>query len=68
MGLISYKKLRMLVFEKELKWYDIKEKIGVSNEVIAKINKDDYISLRILEKFAEYFECDIGDLVEFKKD
>jgi len=65
--MISYKKLRMRVHDKELKWQDVKRKVGVSNDVIAKINKDDYITLKTLEKFAEYFGCDIGDLVEIKK-
>lgn len=49
-------------------WKDIQQEIQVSNEVIAKINKNDYVSLRILEKFAIYFECDIGDLVQLKRD
>ena len=65
--MISYCKLREKVLEKNLRWQDIKIEIGVSNDVIAKINKNDYITLRSLERFAEYFKCDIGDLVEIKK-
>lgn len=65
--MISYSKLREKVIEKGLRWQDIKIEIGVSNDVIAKINKNDYITLRSLERFAEYFKCDIGDLVEIKK-
>lgn len=66
--MISYKKLRMLVYEKELKWHEVKRKVGVSNDVIAKINKDDYVTLKTLEKFALFLGCDIGDLVEIKKE
>ena len=66
--MISYSKLREKMIEKGLRWQDIKNEIGVSNDVIAKINRNDYITLRTLERFAEYFDCDIGDLIEFKKD
>lgn len=66
--MITYKKLREKVIDKGLKWQDIRKEIGVSNDVIASINKNDYVTLRTLEKFAEYFGCDIGDLVEIKKD
>jgi DNA-binding Xre family transcriptional regulator len=65
--MISYVQLREKVRESGLRWQDVKEQVGLSNEVIAKINKDDYITLRSLERFAEYFCCDIGDLVSIKK-
>ena len=65
--MITYKGLREKVIERGIKWQDIKKSIGVSNDVIAKINKNDYITLRSLEKFSEYFKCDIGDLVQIKK-
>lgn len=66
--MITYKGLREKVIERGLKWQDIKKEVGVSNDVIAKINKNEYITLRSLERFAEYFGCDIGDLVQIKKD
>jgi DNA-binding Xre family transcriptional regulator len=66
--MITYKRLREKVIERGLKWQDIRKEIGVSNDVIAKINKNEYVTLRTLEKFAEYFGCDIGELVEIKKD
>lgn len=65
--MISYRGLREKVIESGLRWQDIKSEIGVSNDVVAKINKNDYITLRSLERFAEYFKCDIGDLVEIRK-
>jgi len=66
--MITYRKLREKVIENNLNWKDIQEAIGVSNDVITKINKNQYITLRTLERFAEYFDCDIGDLVERKRE
>jgi DNA-binding Xre family transcriptional regulator len=65
--LLSYRGLREKVIESGLRWQDVKNEIGVSNDVIAKINRNDYITLRSLERFAEYFKCDIGDLVEIRR-
>lgn len=65
--MISYSKLREKMIEKDLTWKEVREIIGVSNDVISKINRNDYITLRSLERFAEYFKCDLGDLVEIKK-
>lgn len=65
--MLTYNKLREKVFYSGLRWQDIKKEVGVSNDVIAAINRNDYITLRSLERFAEYFKCDIGDLVEIKK-
>lgn len=65
--MITYRKLRDKVIERNVTWKVIKEELGISNDVVAKINKNDYITLRTLERFAEYFNCEIGDLVERKK-
>jgi DNA-binding Xre family transcriptional regulator len=64
--MVSYKNLRRIVFEQELKWEVVKKGTGLTNETVAKINKDEYISLKSLEKLARYFNCRIGDLVDLK--
>jgi len=63
---ISYQKLRQKRFESGKTWQQVKQEIGVSNEVIARINKDEYISLQSLELFCKYFECNFGDLIDYK--
>lgn len=65
--MITYKKMREKLIEHNLKWKDIQEITGISNDVISKINKNEYITLRTLERIAEFLKCDIGDLVEIKK-
>ena len=39
---------------------------GISNDVIAKIDKDEYMALESLERIARFLNVDIGDLVEVK--
>lgn len=62
---ISYEKLRLKRFLTGKTWQEVKKEVGVSNEVIARINKDEYISLQSLELFCKYFECNFGDLIDY---
>lgn len=64
--MISYQRLRILLATKNLKCKYLKDEIGINSNIIAKLNKDSYVSLETLEKIALHFEVDIGDLVSIK--
>jgi DNA-binding Xre family transcriptional regulator len=64
---ITYKGLRETMIEKGIKMQDL-HNIGISNGTVAKINKNEYIRLDILEKIAVYLGKDIGDIVQIKKE
>ena len=66
--MVSYKKLRVLLAEKELKWKDLKNELGINSTAIAKINKDQYVSLEILDRICIYFDCQLTDICTIKKD
>lgn len=61
---VSYKKLWMKIAEKEMKRTDLKDVVGISSNTLAKLGKNEYISLEILERIARNMQCDIGDIVE----
>jgi DNA-binding Xre family transcriptional regulator len=65
---ITYKRLREIKIQRRLHWQDIQNGSGISAGTIVKINKDEYITLNNLEKIARFLNCDIGDLVEIKKE
>lgn len=62
---ITYSGLRESMIEKGVQLQDL-HKIGIANGTIAKINKNEYIRLDILEKIARYLGKDIGDIVALK--
>lgn len=64
---ITYQNLRVELAKQGKKMSDIHRDLGISWTSLTKINKDQYISLRILEDIALYLDCDIGDLVNIKK-
>lgn len=64
---VSYKKLWMKIAEKEMKRTDLKDVIGISSNTLAKLGKNEYISLEIIERICIGLNCDIGDIVEVNK-
>lgn len=40
---------------------------GVYTNIVAKLNKREFISMDTLYKICMVFDCDIGDIVTFKK-
>lgn len=64
---ISYRKLWMKIAEKEMKRTDLKDEIGISSNTLAKLGKNEYISLEIIERICRGLDCDIEDVVEIVK-
>ena len=56
--------LREQRIQKNIPWKVVIIETGISKQTIAKINKNEYVSLQTLERLAVYFDCQIGDLVE----
>ena len=63
----SYGKLSKLMQEKQIKKQDLKNNAKLGWSTISKISKNKDVSLEVLKKICEYLNCDIGDIIEFKK-
>ena len=63
---ISYAKLRELLTERGITWEEIRAATGISPTVHAKINKNQYVSLKSMALIAHFLKVQIGDLVEIK--
>lgn len=44
------------------------ELADVSSSTIAKLNRDEYVSLEVLERICRALRCDIGDVVELTEE
>lgn len=62
---VSYDNLWKLLIEKKLKRTDLKELCGISSNVLAKLGKDEPISMESLEKICNALNCNIDDVVFF---
>ena len=64
---VSYKKLWILLAEKEISKAELRKKLKISPSTLTKLNKNEYIALSILVKICEELNCDIGDIMEVIK-
>ena len=62
---ISYDKLWKMLIDKKMNKTQLKDSAGISTNVVAKLGKNEAVSLESLEKICKLLECDIGDVVEF---
>lgn len=59
---VDYKKLWKLLVDKDMKKKDLIPVAGISSNVLAKMNKDEFISIESIKKVYQALECDVGDI------
>ena len=64
----NYKKLWKLLIDKDMKKKDLAEKAGISSTSIAKMGRNENITMDVVVKICEALQCDIGDIVELTPD
>ena len=62
---VSYVKLWKLLLDRKLKRTNLISMAGISSNNLAKLGKNDYVSMESLEKICKALDCNIGDIVEF---
>lgn len=64
---VSYDKLWKILIDRKMNRSDLKDASGVSFNIIAKMGRNEYISMESLCKICRTLNCDLGDIVELKK-
>ncbi len=62
---VRYDKLWKLLIDKKMNRTDLKNTAGVSFNVLAKMSRNEFVSLESLCKICTVLACDIGDIMEF---
>ncbi len=65
---VSYGKLFKLLIDKKMKKKDLMQLAGISPSSMAKLGKDEYVSLEVLVKICRALSVDIGDIMEIVLD
>ena len=63
--LISYNKLWKRMIDQNLNKTQLKEKAGISTNAVAKLGKNEAVSMDTIEKVCISLHCNIGDVMEF---
>lgn len=61
---IRYKKLWMLLIQRDITKVTLGRDIGYSAGTMSKLNKGEEVALSILLRICDYLNCDIGDICE----
>lgn len=66
--IVSYKKLWKLLIDRDMMKKDLREKTGLTTNVIAKLGKNENVSTEVLCKICDALNCEVDDIVEFIPD
>lgn len=61
---VSYNKLWKLLIDKNMKKKDLSEAAGISNSLIAKMGKNENVTVEVLVKICTALNCSIDDIME----
>ena len=65
---VSYNKLWKLLIDKNMKKKELSEAAGISNTLIAKLGKNENVTVDSLERICLALNCNIEDIIEVKSD
>lgn len=62
---VSYDKLWKMLIDKKMNRTELKDAAGISFNVLAKMGRNEFVSMKSLFKICTTLGCTIGDIVEF---
>ena len=64
---ISYKKLWIMLAEREMSKAELRRQTSLSPATFTKLRRNQAVSMDVLLKIAEVLDCNIGDMMDFVK-
>ena len=64
---ISYKKLWMLLIEKDISQATLRKDLNIASGTMTKMRRNEEVALSILLRICEYLDCNIGDICDAVK-
>ena len=65
---ISYNKLWKLLIDKGMKRTELRKVADIGTSTLAKLGKNEQVSLEVLMKICKTLNCDISEIMEFVKE
>ena len=62
---VSYDNLWKLLIDKKINRTELKDLAGISFNVLAKMGRNEFVSMESLHKICRTLSCDIGDIMKF---
>ena len=64
----SYKKLWILLINRNMKRTEMMKQAGISSVALAKMGKDEPVTMEVLGKICKTLNCQVDDIVEYIPD
>ena len=64
----SYNKLLKLMIDKKINKTQLREQAGITSNAMAKISKDEPVSIEVLEKICGVLNCTLNDIIDISND
>ena len=64
---ISYKKLWILLVEKDISQATIRKDLNIATGTMTKMRRNEEVALSVLLRICEYLDCNIGDICDAVK-
>ena len=65
---VSYKKLWILLIERDMKKTDLRIQSGISTGALAKLGRNENVNTEVLAKICKALDCKIEDIMEMIPD
>ena len=65
---IIYNKLWKLLIDKQMSKVDLRDSIRMGPGTLAKLSKNQRVSLEVLEKICKELNCNFGDIIDYIED
>jgi putative transcriptional regulator len=61
---VSYNKLFKLLIDKEMRKTEFAKAVGISANTLAKLSRNDTVSMEVIIKICRYLNCTVDDIME----
>lgn len=65
---INYNKLWKLLIDKGMSKVQLRDAIGMGPGTLAKLSKNQRVSMNVLERICKELNCNFGDIIDYKKE
>ena len=65
---VSYKKLWKLLIDRDMTKTEMRKRSGISTGALAKLGKNENVSMEVLVKICRALDCDLNDIVELTEE
>lgn len=62
----SYKPLWKLLLDRDLSKTDLRDILGLSTATVAKLGKDEFVSMQIIDRLCTHFQVQPSEIFEWK--